>query len=85
VLTSAAKDSIFDELKYDVKWHNSWVVSPKGISLERAGADLVTQDAYSWHSSTAVGNNGTPGSQNSVYVDTDQPVWNSLILSNLIN
>ncbi|MBV5283022.1 MAG: hypothetical protein JZU53_11390 [Paludibacter sp.] len=80
VLTSAAKDSIFDELKYDVKWHNSWVVSPKGISLERTSPDVMTQDAYSWHSSTAVGNNGTPGYQNSVYVDTDLPVWNSLII-----
>jgi len=80
VLTSAAKDSIFDELKYDVKWHNSWVVSPKGISLERTGADLITQDVYSWHSSTAVGNNGTPGYQNSVYFDTEQPIWNSLVI-----
>jgi len=80
VLTSAAKDSIFDELKYDVKWHNSWVVSPKGIALERTSPDLITQDAYSWHSSTAVGNNGTPGYQNSVYVDTEQPIWNSLII-----
>ncbi len=80
VLTSAAKDSIFDELKYDVKWHNSWVVSPKGISLERTSPDLISQDAYSWHSSTAVGNNGTPGSQNSVYIDTEQPIWNSLII-----
>jgi hypothetical protein len=80
VLTSAAKDSIFDELKYDVKWHNSWVVSPKGLSLERTSPDLMTQDAYSWHSSIAVGNNGTPGYQNSVYVDTEQPIWNSLTL-----
>jgi methionine-rich copper-binding protein CopC len=80
VFTNAAKDSIFDELKYDVKWHNSWVVSPKGISLERTSPDLVTQDPYSWHSSTAVGNNGTPGYQNSVYVDTEQPIWNSLII-----
>jgi len=80
VLTSAAKDSIFDELKYDVKWHNSWVVSPKGIALERTNPNLITQDAYSWHSSTAVGNNGTPGYQNSVYVDTEPPIWNSLII-----
>ena len=80
VLTSAAKDSIFDELNYDVKWHNSWVVSPKGISLERTSPDLMTQDAYSWHSSTAVGNNGTPGYQNSVYLDSELPIWNSLII-----
>jgi methionine-rich copper-binding protein CopC len=80
VLTSAAKDSIFDELKYDVKWHNSWVVSPKGIAFERTSPDLITQDAYSWHSSTAVGNNGTPGYQNSVYVDTEIPIWNSFTI-----
>ena len=80
VFTSAAKDSIFDELKYDVKWHNSWVTSPKGIALERTSPDLSTQDAYSWHSSTAVGNNGTPGYQNSVYVDTDLPIWNSIVI-----
>jgi len=80
VLTSAAKDSVFDELKYDVKWHNSWVVSPKGISLERTSPDLITQDAYSWHSASPNNNYGTPGYQNSVYVDTEQPIWNSLII-----
>ena len=81
VLASAAKDTIYDEVNYNVRWHNSWVTNPKGISLERSGSDLATQNQFSWHScvSTAT-NNGTPGVANSVYVDTEAPVWTSFTL-----
>ena len=81
VLASVAKDTIYDELNYNVKWHNSWVTNPKGISLERSGSNLPTQNQFSWHSCVSTStNNGTPGFTNSVYVDTEAPVWNSLSL-----
>jgi len=76
VLASAAKDTIYDELTYNTKWHNSWVTNPKGISLERSGPDLPTQNQFSWHSCVSTStNNGTPGFTNSVYVDTEVPTW----------
>ena len=81
VLASAAKDTIYDELNYNVRWHNTWVTNPKGISLERSGPDLPTQNQFSWHSCVSAStNNGTPGFANSVYVDTEAPVWISLNL-----
>jgi len=81
VLASAAKDTVYDELNYNVKWHNSWVTNPKGISLERSGPDLPTQNQFSWHSCVSTStNNGTPGFANSVYVDTEAPIWTSLNL-----
>jgi len=81
VLASAAKDTIYDELNYNVKWHNSWVTSPKGISLERSGFDLPTQNQFSWHSCVSTTtNSGTPGFANSLYFDTEAPTWTSLNL-----
>ncbi|ADQ80235.1 hypothetical protein Palpr_2099 [Paludibacter propionicigenes WB4] len=81
VLASVAKDTIYDELNYNVKWHNTWVTNPKGISLERSGSDLPTQNQFSWHSCVSAStNNGTPGFANSVYVDTEAPIWTSLNL-----
>ena len=78
VLASVAKDTIFDELTYNVKWHNSWVTSPKGISLERTGSDLPTQSQFSWHSCVSLTtNHGTPGFRNSEYIDKEAPIWNS--------
>ncbi len=79
VLTNAAKDTIYDELTYNVSWHNSWVKDPKGISLERTSADLATQSQASWHSCLATATNyGTPGFENSFYEDKEAPVWTGL-------
>ncbi|MBP6662344.1 MAG: lamin tail domain-containing protein, partial [Paludibacter sp.] len=81
VLTNSAKDSIFDELQYNVKWHNALVKNPKGVSLERINSNLVTQDAASWHSAASTTNFGTPGYQNSQFrdlldaVNVDKFVW----------
>ena len=86
VLTSSAKDTIYDELTYNVKWHNSWVTDPKGISLERTKAEFPTQNPSSWHSSVAV-THGTPGFKNSEYIDREAPILNSfaVVLPNKLN
>ena len=81
ILTNSAKDSIFDELQYNVKWHNALVKNPKGVALERINPDLVTQDAASWHSAASTTNFGTPGYRNSQFrdlldaVNVDKFVW----------
>jgi len=69
VLASAAKDTIYDELSYNVKWHNAFVKHPKGVALERINPSLPTQSAASWHSAASEVNYGTPGYQNSQYRD----------------
>jgi hypothetical protein len=81
VLASSAKDTIYDELTYSTKWHNKWVTSPKGISLERNSPNLPTQSQFSWHSSVSADTNyGTPGFKNSEYVDSEVPTWTSFTL-----
>ena len=79
VLTNPAKDTIYDELTYNVKWHNSWVKNPKGIALERTKSELPTQNQASWHSSVSI-TNGTPGYKNSEFIDLEAPVWVSFTL-----
>ena len=69
VLTNAAKDTVFDEFKYDVKWHNVMVKNTKGVALERINPHLPIQDAASWHSAASEVNYGTPGYKNSQYRD----------------
>ena len=78
VLANATKDTIYDELTYNVKWHDSWVKDPKGIALERTAPDMPTQSRWSWHSAGAEGNHGTPGYKNSEYIDLEAPAWTSL-------
>ncbi len=81
VLCNTAKDSIYDELTYNTKWHHILVKNPKGVALERINPNLPTQDQSSWHSAASETNYGTPGYKNSQYRDivsdeTDEkPVW----------
>lgn len=71
VLVNAAKDTIYDELIYDVKWHHALVKNPKGVSLERIHPELPTQSQDSWHSAASETSFGTPGYKNSQYRDID--------------
>lgn len=71
VLTNAAKDTIYDELTYNVKWHHALVKNPKGVALERIHPELQTQSPDTWHSAASETNYGTPGYKNSQYRDID--------------
>ena len=81
VLTNPAKDTVYDELTYNVKWHHALVKNPKGVALERINPNLPTQNAASWHSAASEVNYGTPGYKNSQYreinseVLTEKFVW----------
>jgi hypothetical protein len=72
VLTNATKDTIYDELSYNVSWHHVLVKNPKGVALERINPDLPTQDPTSWHSAASETNYGTPGYKNSQYHSLDE-------------
>ena len=81
VLCNAAKDSIYDELMYNVKWHNVLVKNPKGVALEKINPLLPTQSQESWHSAASEVNYGTPGYKNSQFrdlnseIDIEKTVW----------
>lgn len=67
------KDSahIYDELSYFEKWHNSLIKDNRGVALERKNPNLPTQDANTWHSAASTVNYGTPGYENSQYVEIE--------------
>jgi hypothetical protein len=67
VLTNQNQDTIYDEVKYSVKWHHPLVKNPKGVALERINSSLPSQDASSWHSASSEFNFGTPAYQNSQF------------------
>jgi len=67
VLTNAKKDTVFDELTYNTKWHHALVKNPKGVALERINPDMPTQNSSSWHSAASEVNYGTPGYKNSQF------------------
>jgi hypothetical protein len=67
VLCNEAKDTIYDELTYNTKWHHILVKNPKGVALEKINPFLETQNQASWHSAGSDVNYGTPGYKNSQY------------------
>ena len=69
LITNATGDSIFDEVKYDVKWHHPMVKITAGVSLERINPLLPSQNPDSWHSAASETHYGTPGYRNSQYLE----------------
>ena len=76
VICNDAKDSIYDELTYNSKWHNILVKNPKGVALEKIHPNLPSHLASSWHSAAWDINYGTPGYKNSQFIDLEQHVVN---------
>jgi hypothetical protein len=81
VFVNAGADTIFDEVTYSEKWHNSMIKNVQGVSLERVHPQLASDDKNSWHSAASEVNYGTPGYKNSQYRDiytsgnTEKLVW----------
>ncbi len=63
-----ADGEIIDGLQYEDKWHFPLVAHPKGVALERISPDKPTQERNNWHSAAASAGYGTPGYQNSQFV-----------------
>lgn len=71
LITNAAKDTVYDEIKYDAKWHHPLIKNAKGVSLEKINPTLSGNDKNSWHSASSEVNYGTPGYKNSQFRDTN--------------
>lgn len=69
VLLNETKDTVYDELIYDTKWHNVLIKNTKGVALEKINPSLEAQDPQSWHSASSETNYGTPGYKNSQFRD----------------
>lgn len=59
---------IIDEMSYSDKSHYPLLSVTKGVALERVNPDISSDDPANWHSA-AFPKYGTPGFQNSVFID----------------
>jgi len=80
VLCNLEKDTIFDEITYDSRWHHLLITDDKGVALERISPNNPTQDAANWHSAASEVKFGTPGYENSQFKaltnnDSEKVVW----------
>ncbi len=63
-----ANKNIIDAVSYRRSWGGD-----KGISLERINPLLASQDSSNWSSCVAIGQGGTPGQPNSIFVEVLPP------------
>jgi hypothetical protein len=59
---------VIDELVYHEKWHFRLIVNNEGVSLERINYTKPTNDPLNWHSAASTAGYGTPGYQNSQFM-----------------
>lgn len=67
LIANQSGDSIYDEVRYDVKWHHPLIRNTQGVSLEKINPALPSQSPESWHSAASEMHYGTPGYRNSQY------------------
>jgi hypothetical protein len=64
VVLGLARGEVLDEIRYSEDQHGSWIVDPKGVSLERISHDKGSLDNLNW-TSAASPNYSTPTFPNS--------------------
>ena len=69
VLYRGEGEIIIDEVSYSPKWHAPTVKNKKGVALERKDPDKNSQNADNWTSAASSAGFGTPGLENSQYLN----------------
>lgn len=69
VLYREEGEIIIDEVSYSPKWHTPTVKNKKGVALERKDPDKDSQNADNWTSAASSAGFGTPGLENSQYLN----------------
>lgn len=65
---------IIDSIHYNQNWHNPLISDRSGVSLEKINPNLPSNIKRNWSSASKQSNYGTPGKQNSQFVnDTSSP------------
>jgi len=65
--------TVLDMVDYRPDWHNPNLIDTRGIALERVSPTGETNNPANWSSSAAT-LGGTPGSQNSIYQESEGPL-----------
>tara|TARA_B100000508_G_scaffold141097_1_gene147099 strand:+ start:210213 stop:212792 length:2580 start_codon:yes stop_codon:yes gene_type:complete len=73
---------IMDKVSYSDEWHFSLLQSDDGVSLERFGYDLMSNDSANWHSASETVGFGTPGGENSQQIAPGAPEGTISLSSN---
>lgn len=71
VLYREEGEIIIDEVSYSPKWHAPTVKNKKGVALERKDPDKDSQNADNWTSAASSAGFGTPGLENSQYLNRE--------------
>lgn len=71
VLYRGEGEIIIDEVSYSPKWYAPTVKNKKGVALERKDPDKDSQNADNWTSAASSAGFGTPGLENSQYLNGD--------------
>ncbi len=69
LLLLSSELDILDKISYNEKMHYSLLFGFEGISLEKIGKCSSSGEAVNWHSATENSGWGTPGKDNSVFVN----------------
>lgn len=69
VLYREEGEIIIDEVSYSPKWHAPTVKNKKGVALERKDPDKDSQNVDNWTSAASSAGFGTPGLENSQYLN----------------
>lgn len=69
VLYREEGEIIIDEVSYSPKWHAPTVKNKNGVALERKDPDKDSQNADNWTSAASSAGFGTPGLENSQYLN----------------
>lgn len=66
-----AAGTVIDSVSYDMSWHNPYLKSTKGHSIEKFNDQLASSSRSSWSSSSDTRYGATPGRRNSIYLSAD--------------
>jgi hypothetical protein len=61
---------IIDEVYFNEKMHSPLFSGNEGIALEKSNPELSSLEPANWHSAAGSSGWGTPGSLNSIFIDT---------------
>ena len=61
---------LIDEVRYDETMHYSLLSNYEGVALERVNPDVSSLDSKNWHSASETSGWGTPGTRNSVFIES---------------
>ena len=71
IVLKDGSDAVIDSVFYNRSWHNPYVKSTKGYSIEKYNDQLASTSPSSWSTSSDRRYGATPGKRNDIYLSED--------------